>query len=262
MMKTQIRIFEQGKGLGIFSSNANFYPELKNLEDRKLKFREARLKLGKKLGLDGNKIFQPYQKTNSNHLDYENGKYIVLKDEYMQKEDYWEEKPECDILIISNKYPNIIVGNQTADCPILIVEDRKLGVTALSHCGAEYIDRDIVIDTIKALQKEYNSNLDDLYVYITNSIHKENYIYNNYPKWANQQNLWKEFIKKDNNKYYIDLLGVIIYQLRKYGITNIEYSNIDTYEDDNFYSHYASYHGNNNKLGQNFVGFYYIQKDN
>ena len=260
-MRTQIRIFEQGKGLGIFSSTDKFYPGIDDLEQRKQKFREARLKLGEKLGLDGNKIFQPYQKTKSNHLNYPDGKYIVLDDSYMQKDDYWEEKPECDILIISNKYPNIIVGNQTADCPILIVEDRNKGVTALSHCGAEYIDRNIVIDTIKALEIEFNSNLDDLYIYITNSIHKENYIYETYPKWANQQKLWKKFIFEEKDGYHIDLLGVIIHQLKEYGIKNIECSKIDTYLDDNYYSHYASYHGNKEKLGQNFVGFYYISKE-
>ena len=261
MMNTQIRIFEQGKGLGIFSSSEKFYPDINSLEERKQKFKEARLKLGEKLGLDGNKIFQPYQKTKNNYLNYPNGKYIVLNENNMQKEDYWEEKPECDILIISNKYPNIIVGNQTADCPILIVEDRKLGVTALSHCGAEYIDRNIVIDTIKALQNEFNSELNDLYVFISNCIRKENYIYDRYPIWANQQNLWKKFITNNNNEYHIDLLGAIIYQLEEYGITNIEYSKIDNYNDNNFYSHAASYHGNKDKLGQNFVGFYYFSKE-
>ncbi len=259
-MKTQIRIFEQGKGLGIFSSTDKFYPELKELKQRQEKFKEARLKLGKKLDIDGNKIFQPYQKTNNNNLNYKDGKYIVLDEEYMQKEDYWEERPECDILIISNKYPNIIVGNQTADCPILIIEDRKKGVTALSHCGSEYIDRNIVIDTIKALQIEYNSNLDDLYVYISSCIHKDSYIYETYPKWANQQKLWKKYIIKELDGYHIDLLGAIIYQLKNYGITHIDYSNIDNCKDDNYYSHYASVHGNKEKLGQNFVGFYYLSK--
>ena len=67
------------------------------------------------------------------------------------------------------------------------VEDRNKGYTALSHCGAPYIDRLLPIDTIKALEKEVNSDLDDLYIYIGSSIKKESYIYDKYPSWDGQQ---------------------------------------------------------------------------
>ena len=66
----------------------------------------------------------------------------------MTKDDYYDENIYCDILIISNKYPNVIVGNQSADCPIIIAEDRKLGVTALAHCGGSYVDYKLPVKTI------------------------------------------------------------------------------------------------------------------
>ena len=76
-----------------------------------------------------------------------------------------------------------------SDCPILIIEDRKLGVTAISHCGAVYINRYLPLQTVEALEKEYGSKPENLYAYIGSHIHKENYIYETYPKWAtNKEN--------------------------------------------------------------------------
>ena len=256
-MKTQIEIFEQGKGLGIFSNNEKFYPLETPLTTRNKHFKETRLRLGERLNLDGHKIFHSTQKSNLNKINYPNGKYIVITNENLKKEDYWDEILECDILLISNKYPNIIVGNQMADCPILIAEDRRKGITALSHCGAAYIDRKLPVDTIKALEQEYNSNLDDIYVYITSHISKDSYIYDKYPKWATNNEIWKNSITKVDEKYSIDLSLAIKEQLILYGVKHIEESNIDTATNDNYYSHYATNHNKKDKLGQNFVGFYY-----
>lgn len=258
-MKSQIKIFEQGKGLGVFSANEKFYPEGTSKEERDRLFAETRIRLGEKLNLDGRKIFQAHQKTATNNVEYEDGKYIVITKEHMTKLDYWNELLYCDILIISKDFPNIIVGNQMADCPVIIVEDRKLGVTALAHCGASYIDRKLPVQTVEALQKEYNSNLDDLYVYITAYIGKENYTYDCYPKWATNKEVWEGAITKDNDIYHIDMLTAIIKQLSKIGIKNIEHSKINTYTDPNYYSHAAIYSGHEDKKGQNFVGFYYTE---
>ena len=124
----------------------------------------------------------------------------------MTKEDYWSEELPADILIISNKYKNIIVGNQMSDCPILIAEDRRLGVTALAHCGASYINRNLPIQTIMALENEYHSNLNDIYVYIGSCIKTESYVYDSYPPWPTNKEVWKDCIKKEQSLYKIDLV--------------------------------------------------------
>lgn len=144
-----------------------------------------------------------------------------------------------------------------ADCPILIVEDRRKGVTALSHCGASYIDRELPKDTIRALQKEYQSNLEDLYVYVGSCAKKESYIYDTYPRWANNTYMWKDNIEEKEDGFHINMNGAIRIQLEELGITHIEESPLDTITNDKFYSHYGSGKGNNAKFGQNFVGFFY-----
>ena len=55
--------------------------------------------------------------------------------------------------------------------------------------------------------------------------------------------------------------GAIRKQLEQIGIKHIEESPIDTITDSRYYSHRAASMGKKEKLGQNFVGFYYKQKE-
>lgn len=256
-MKSQIEIFETGIKDGIMSKNKKFYKENLTQEEINKIFLETRLKFAKKYNLNGLHIFQALQKTPLNKLNYPDGKYIVISEENMTKDDYWSEELPADILIISNKYKNIIVGNQMSDCPILIAEDRRLGVTALAHCGASYINRNLPIQTIMALENEYHSNLNDIYVYIGSCIKTESYVYDSYPSWATNKEVWKDCIKKEQSIYKIDLVKTIKKQLKSIGISHIKVSKIDTFKDKNYYSHLAEYNGIKEKSGQNFVGFYY-----
>ena len=256
-MKSQIEIFETGIKDGIMSKNKKFYKENLTQEEINKIFLETRLKFAKKYNLNGLHIFQALQKTQLNKLNYPDGKYIVISEENMTKEDYWSEELPADILIISNKYKNIIVGNQLSDCPRLIAEDRRLGVTALAHCGASYINRNLPIQTIMALENEYHSNLNDIYVYIGSCIKTESYVYDSYPSWATNKEVWKDCIKKEQSLYKIDLVKAIKKQLKSIGISHIKVSKIDTFKDKNYYSHLAEYNGIKEKSGQNFVGFYY-----
>jgi len=256
-LRSQIEIFETGIKDGIMSKNKKFYKENLTQEEINKIFLETRLKFAKKYNLNGLHIFQALQKTPLNKLNYPDGKYIVISEENMTKEDYWSEELPADILIISNKYKNIIVGNQMSDCPILIAEDRRLGVTALAHCGASYINRNLPIQTIMALENEYHSNLNDIYVYIGSCIKTESYVYDSYPSWATNKEVWKDCIKKEQSIYKIDLVKAIKKQLKSIGISHIKVSKIDTFKDKNYYSHLAEYNGIKEKSGQNFVGFYY-----
>lgn len=257
-MKSKIKIFESGIADGIMSRNKKFYSESMNQEEINNEFLKTRIKLGSKYNFDGKKMFQALQKTTTNNVEYEDGTYHVITVEDINNEDLWYVEIPADILIISEKYKQIVVGNQMADCPILIIEDRRLGVTALSHCGAPYINRMLPQQTVEALFKEYKSNVEDLYVYIGSNAKKESYIYDKYPTWATNNKVWGKHIIKNNDTYNIDMEGAMIEQLENVGIKNITISNEDTITDNIHYSHSASSKGNKEKFGQNFVGFYYI----
>ena len=254
MMKSKIKIIETNKNDGIMSKNIKFY-EGKTKEEASEIFLNTRLKIGNKYHLNGRKIVVPYQKTALNDINYPDGTYEIVNTKEIKLEDYWEYHYDCDILITKENEKKIIVGHMMADCPVLIAEDRRLGQTAMAHCGASEIDRELPKDIIRALQKE-NSKLEDIYVYVGSCCKKETYIYDTYPKWATNE-LWKKYIKKVENGYSIDLNGIIKKQLKELGITHIRESKIDTIIDENYYSHYAYVHGQKEKYGQNFVGFYY-----
>ena len=256
-MESKIKIFESGIAEGVMSKNKKFYPEETTEEQINELFLQVRINLGKKYGFDGRKIFQALQKTDQNNIEYPDGMYHVINENDIDNDDLWEVKIPADILIISEKHKNIVVGNQMADCPILIVEDRKQGVTALSHCGAPYIDRLLPYQTVEALIKECKSNPNDLYVYIGSCAKKESFIYDRYPLWAKNQEVWDKYIIQNGEDYHIDMIGAMIKQIKKFNISNIEVSSEDTITNEKHYSHSAAYKGNNNKKGQNFVGFFY-----
>lgn len=172
-METKIKIFETGTSDGIMSKNPKFYPENYTEDQIKEKFLTTRLNIGKKFRFNGKKILQALQKTDTNKLDYPDGTYHLITDEDINNDDLWYVEIPADILIIEEKHKNIVVGNQMADCPILIVEDRKQGITALSHCGAPYINRELPFQTAEALIKNFNSEADNLYVYIGSNSKKK-----------------------------------------------------------------------------------------
>ena len=254
MMKSKIKIIETNKNDGIMSRNIKFY-EGKTKEEIAKIFLDTRLKIGTKYHLDGRKIVVPYQKNVSNDINYPDGKYEIVDTSNIKEEDYWDYHYDCDILITKENEKRLLVGHMMADCPVLIAEDRRLGQTAMAHCGAAEIDRELPKDIIRALQKE-KSNLEDIYVYVGSCCKKETYIYDTYPVWATKD-FWKKYIKKVENGYSINLNGIIRKQLKDIGITHIKESKIDTITNDEYYSHYAYIHGNKDKQGQNFVGFYY-----
>lgn len=256
-METKIKIFETNKKDGILCKNKKFYDKDLSEENIKQIFYQTRQKLGEKNGFKGEKMFQANQKSPDKNDLYKDGKYVILDDTFMQKDDYWYEDIKTDILILEEKYKGVVVGHPMADCPILIIEDRKQGVTALSHCGASYIDRLLPKQTVEALIERFNSNPEDLYAYIGSSAKKESYIYETYPKWATNKELWKDTIKQEDDGFHIDLVTTIEKQLVNMKIKNITISPIDTITNDEYYSHYASVKGKKDKLGQNFVGFFY-----
>lgn len=257
-MESKITIFEAKREDGIFSISKKFYPKGTLKKDRVESFHQDRLRLGKKLGIDGNHIFRAYQKGEyTPDVDYEDGKYIIINEKHMRKKDNFREVLPADILIISEKYKEIAIANPSADCPILICEDRKQGYTALAHCGGKHINRCLPKDTIKAMLEGCNSKVEDLYVYIGTCVKKESYIYDKYPAWATNKSVWKDYIEKKDKDYHIDLIGALLKQLQELGITHIEYSPIDSAKDPEYYSHCAASRGDKTKLGQNFIGFYY-----
>lgn len=255
-MNSQIVIFEGNKKDGIFSSAKKFYKEGITNQEIFEEIKKSRIRLGKKCGFSGLKMFQVTQKMEDNN-SYPDNKYVMLDDNYMMREDFFKEEIKADILLISNKYKRIALAHRMADCPVLILEDRKQGITAIVHCGFYHINRGLPKEFINIMITKFNSKPNNLYLYIGSHIHKENYIYDKYPEKATNKDIWEDAIEEKDGKYYIDLEKAIRNQIKNFDLAEIKVSTIDTATNKDYASHREFTLGNKEKAGQNIVGFYY-----
>jgi hypothetical protein len=229
---------------GIMSDYDTFYKDLSQ-EEIDCIYDSNKRKFIEKHNLNYSNLVLINQKDDARHkgglYDYPDGKCIKLHD-------IPDEKQYSDMLMI-DKDSNIILGERAGDCPIMIAYTDNLLV--MGHIGARYIDRLLPKDIIQALLNE-KEDPKDIIVYISPYIH--NYIYDIYPPWANSY-VWKDAIINKDNKYYIDLSKAIEIQLLEMGILkeNIEFSEIDTYTNPNYFSHRAYNQGNKCKLGRHMV---------
>lgn len=255
-MKSKIRIFEGNQKDGIFSSSKNFYPKDYTKIQIFQSVKDARIRLGNKYNFSGLKMFQVKQKMEDNDV-YEDNKDIFINNLYMTKEDYFMEKIEADILFIDDNYKGVALAHRMADCPVLIAEDRKKGYSGIVYCGIYHINRGLPKAFLQKMIEKYHSNPRDIYLYIGSHIKEESYIYDTYPKIATTKEIWKDAIEKKDDGYHIDLLKAIMNQIEEFELAEIKVSGINTATDKYYASHYAAVHGDNTKLGQNIVGFYY-----
>lgn len=231
---------------GIMLAKSKVFPGLSQEEINNICMKNQ-TKFLNKYNLNYSNLVLIDQKDTTNEHDinhqYQDGYCIKLKNPT-------KDMQYADMVMIS-KDSNIILGERSGDCPVMIAHTNDLLI--LCHIGATYIDRLLPQQAIEALIEE-NVNPKDINVYVAPHIHKESYIYNNYPKWAKNY-VWKDAIEKIGDKYYIDLDKAIEVQLIEQGVLkeNIEFSNIDTYTNTNYYSHSAYMNGDKDKLGRFMV---------
>lgn len=263
MKKFELVIFESNRTDGNMSRNEKFYPKDYSETKRRTILNGVKDRIGKKYGFNGKHIFQPKQKDVSPTNDYPDGKYIKISEENLKHNDFWDEDLICDIVMIDTNYPNIVIGHIQGDCPVLIAEDRKKQVVATAHCGAKQINRGVPKYLIESLYKEINSKPEDIYVYVGSCIKKESYIYDCYPNWATNKNIWQDCITQQENNYYIDLNKAIRKELLevKIDITHIIENKTDTYTSPDYYSHTEEVRDKSTNNGQNYVGCFYREKE-
>lgn len=129
---------------------------------------------------------------------------------------------DCDALITAEKELPIMV--MVADCIPIFIHDKKHDVIAVVHGGRNSTFLNIASKTVIKMQKEFNSDVKDIYVYLGPSIQKCCYEVSFELEKIVIENFGKEFSKNR----YIDLQNITKKQLNNIGITNIEISNICT----------------------------------
>ena len=246
-------IFQSNIMNGPMSNQSKFYPDGMTKEEIWDDVYRRRMELGGEYGFDGRKIMVPLQ-----NGKYQSGKYIVLNDESVvyQDRDLWEVDLECDIMVIKKGLPGVMMAYPCADCPVIIMKDKKSGTLAFAHCNAAAIDNMLPISLADSLLSVSGASDSDIMVYVGPSAGAETYYYDKYPSWAINDKIWKYCIKEKDGLYYIDLRKAILMELelRRIEASNIEISNVDTITSLCYYSNHAAYHGDMRKNGRMLVG--------
>jgi YfiH family protein len=149
-----------------------------------------------------------------------------------------QEKPEADAMVTI--LPNIVLGSDSADCPIILFADEQAGVIGLAHAGWRGAKSGIIENTVEKMvllgaknqhisaaispcisQTSYEVNLDFQKSFLAD----------------NQAN--KNFFIPSAKKYHFlfDLPGYVKNRLLKLNLKSVSSETaIDTYADERFFS--------------------------
>ena len=246
-----ITLIESMNKFGHMNSNKNFYPEGVSSSEIKKIFLERRMALGEKFGFDGHKMFMADQV-------HQRGTYFEITQDYVEANpDGWSDIPE-DILLITDKVPGVVIGHSVADCPVVIMADRKQGVMGVCHCSAALIDKRMPMMLADALVDAYSSCDEDIDVYV-GACAGDSWTYDKYPSWATDTKMWQEGIYYgDDGLFHIDMRKVLSNQFRERNIDSnrIVYNMDDTITNPNYYSNSLALKFPKKK-GRHFTGAVY-----
>lgn len=245
-------IFNSNKKDGPMSGQGKFYNN-KSTEEIKKDLLERRKKLGEKHGFDGTKIMVPYQNLNKHEVGHTEDASEFIMDNI--DADLWNYDIPCDIMLIRSNLTGVALAYPVADCPVITANDDNF--IALTHCGAKEIDRylpSMIIDGVRSIT---DSKPEDIKINVGPCPYPTTYIYETFPSWATNP-LWERYITEEKDGFHIDMRNVIKTQLLYAGIkiSNITFDTRDTINNSDFYSNYATFHGDLNKNGRHLVGIY------
>ncbi len=264
-----LKIFSTNLSDGAFSSSVKFYPKEYTNEMIVKEYHKRVVDISKKYDFDPLRLIKVAQKGVNKSSIHEDGKHILITNELVEElfKDYKylvDTELFCDIFVMKSDVKDTVIGVPGADCPPIVAFSKDKEIVSIAHCGGSYIDRYLPVNVVDALQKEKKVLDEDIKVYVGPCIGKESYIYDRYPKWATNSDIWNDaIVKDDDNNYYIDLRYAIKKQLLKRNIKeeNIIFNPIDTYENENYPSNRALSQGEEKKIGQMFTGAFYRKKN-
>jgi len=136
---------------------------------------------------------------------------------------------EGDAIITTRK--NLGLAISTADCPVIFIYDPVAKVIAAVHSGWKGTEKKILQKTIKKLKDEFKSNTSDFICYMGPSVTQKNYEVGEEVASRFDSGL----VKKDNNKFYLDLARANFQMLIEAGVkgNNIQVSGLCTFEYEN-----------------------------
>ena len=226
-----------------------FYPEGMEKDERKRLMNLHKQSLMDEIGLSYKNIFIPTQKNNEKSKDlYEDGYcYTLTKEDVEKYDDLYDFNLNADIVKLTPETKNIAIAYPIADCALVKAINLKTNEVVMAHCGGEYIDRYLPMQTIDALGGKEN----DIRVYISPFAYNMFFADANNLKWANNDKVWSKYKEKKESdgktSVRINIIGPLLEQLQERKInlkhihlgadinsTDMYYSNSRRYQEPEF----------------------------
>ncbi len=185
------------------------------------------------------------------------GTYFELEKDYVDANPGgWTDINE-DILIITDKVPGVVAAHPVADCPVVIMHDKKQNIAALAHCSADLVDKKMPMMVADALTQGYGTKEEDISI-LVGAHAGPNWTYDSYPNFAKDEKVWKDCITEEDGLYKINLRKALIKQFveRKLAECPTKMSSVDTITDSRYYSNSAQRH-DPSKLGRHIEGIFF-----
>ena len=224
--------------------NKNFYPKDMDPKEKTRLMQANKDALVKEMGLSYKDIFMYIQKTSRNVDKYPDGLcYTLTPDDVSKYDDLYDYDVYADIVKLTPDTKNVAIAFPTADCAVVKAINTKTNEMVISHCGGEYIDRYLPIQTIDAL----GGSEKDIIVHVSPFAYKLFYEDESNLAWANNLKVWLDCVHHSYNNGVlsaeVDVYKALKQQLleRKIREENLFISPYDTTKSNMFYSNSRGY---------------------
>ncbi|KTD03669.1 peptidoglycan editing factor PgeF [Legionella feeleii] len=169
--------------------------------------------------------------------------------------EHWPENETIEADAMVTKQKNILLGSDSADCPIVLFADEQAGVIGLAHAGWRGAKAGVLQSTIHKME-ELGASPKRVVAAISPCIAQASYEVSHdfYEAFIqdNQDNLRYFKSAEKLNHFLFDLPGFVERCLVNLHLKSIGQMGIDTYTDKRFFSCRRAYHAGEDDFGGNF----------
>lgn len=137
----------------------------------------------------------------------------------------WQEMIRADGFVTA--LPDLYLTITVADCFQIYLYDPVHQVVGLAHAGWRGVVKNIVKNMISVFRESFQSNPQEIFCALGPGIQKCHFVVRD--DVINEFREFSQFVEVNSDSYTIDLPGIISYQAKKEGVSNIEISPQCTY---------------------------------
>lgn len=152
--------------------------------------------------------------------------------------------------------PNLVLCSLHADCVPLFFYDKEKKFVGVIHAGWQGTLKYATKHMLKKVIEDEKVDIKNLYVYLGPNIQDQLLIDDEVKELMTNVKVPSECIVKKDDKYYLDIEKMNVIQLKELGITNIELSGRNTYNEPELF---FSFNRDNKVCGRHISAIYKVK---